>query len=687
MWRRCPTRALSTPRRSLDLEQTLIDIGLTKLSETAVRSRSATNQEKQRMISAHLEGQRELEKHFYLMLIPLLGNRVRRKCAVDMVENWESKESLKRDAMRRKDLSRWVKKLGRKSVASESDVSDFHEIQKKWEHHRKMSGKHLRKDVLKSWRKPGNDEDTYSLLERLMLNKFVEVGTCPRDQLPELVRYLNEADILLGKIFTNDWNIIVLSNILDAVSVVLDSQFAENDWQGTMISSEIFLRELELERKCMRVATENSAFVKSTLFGIGKVSQMSDLAKKSRQWLPIYANAYAEAIRETITRRQADNPGGYAYSPDLILFKSEDVMKYTLHFIFEQIPMHKGQMSIQDLSIKLGKFLIQMLTQNETSLTRFTEDLNYRMFLFTQDMEGNHRKDILNRALSVARMIYSMKPQQDEEEEFLEEENSIQLSQIAARIGANVLKVLCNTEVLDLTDQEAKELKESFPEQNPRVLVEHHQRRYGRGAAIRYDSRVRFTESARRIIEKSDIGTISDLAPSPMLVPPLEWKSIRHGPYLLLKTDFLRTKRTYYLNSVMQEANLSKIFESVNALSATPWVINKEIYKFMMECWDKKIKIGKIPSRSDIEMKPIDSSFSKEEMRAYKREQKLILQRNAEMYSLRCDFMLRMNVAKNLFNDEIYFPYNLDFRGRAYPIPPHLNHIGSDIARALLLVS
>jgi DNA-directed RNA polymerase len=31
-----------------------------------------------------------------------------------------------------------------------------------------------------------------------------------------------------------------------------------------------------------------------------------------------------------------------------------------------------------------------------------------------------------------------------------------------------------------------------------------------------------------------------------------------------------------------------------------------------------------------------------------------------------------------------YFPHSLDFRGRAYPIPPHLNHVGSDLCRGLL---
>jgi len=34
--------------------------------------------------------------------------------------------------------------------------------------------------------------------------------------------------------------------------------------------------------------------------------------------------------------------------------------------------------------------------------------------------------------------------------------------------------------------------------------------------------------------------------------------------------------------------------------------------------------------------------------------------------------------------DKIYFPYNVDFRGRAYPIPPHLSNVGSDLCRGML---
>jgi DNA-directed RNA polymerase len=42
-------------------------------------------------------------------------------------------------------------------------------------------------------------------------------------------------------------------------------------------------------------------------------------------------------------------------------------------------------------------------------------------------------------------------------------------------------------------------------------------------------------------------------------------------------------------------------------------------------------------------------------------------------------------VANKLRDEEaFYYPHNLDFRGRAYPMHPHLNHLGNDVCRGLL---
>ena len=56
-----------------------------------------------------------------------------------------------------------------------------------------------------------------------------------------------------------------------------------------------------------------------------------------------------------------------------------------------------------------------------------------------------------------------------------------------------------------------------------------------------------------------------------------------------------------------------------------------------------------------------------------------------ELVSMRADMNLKLEVARKFRGERaIYYPHNLDFRGRAYPMHPHLNHLGSDMCRGLL---
>lgn len=47
--------------------------------------------------------------------------------------------------------------------------------------------------------------------------------------------------------------------------------------------------------------------------------------------------------------------------------------------------------------------------------------------------------------------------------------------------------------------------------------------------------------------------------------------------------------------------------------------------------------------------------------------------------------MYRIAVAESWKDEILYFPHNMDFRGRVYPISPYLSHMGDDINRSLLL--
>lgn len=70
--------------------------------------------------------------------------------------------------------------------------------------------------------------------------------------------------------------------------------------------------------------------------------------------------------------------------------------------------------------------------------------------------------------------------------------------------------------------------------------------------------------------------------------------------------------------------------------------------------------------------------------RLFREMQRRVKMKNAELHSLRCDLQLKYWVAEKFADDKMYFPCNMDFRGRAYPIPPNLSHLGSDLCRGLL---
>lgn len=48
--------------------------------------------------------------------------------------------------------------------------------------------------------------------------------------------------------------------------------------------------------------------------------------------------------------------------------------------------------------------------------------------------------------------------------------------------------------------------------------------------------------------------------------------------------------------------------------------------------------------------------------------------------------LLRYEIILFQFRDRIFWlPHNMDFRGRVYPVPPHLSHLGADLSRAILV--
>jgi len=195
----------------------------------------------------------------------------------------------------------------------------------------------------------------------------------------------------------------------------------------------------------------------------------------------------------------------------------------------------------------------------------------------------------------------------------------------------------------------------------------------------------------------------------PMIVPPSKWIAPNAGGYRWLEVEMMRTHRSNVQKEVLQHADLSIVYDGLNILGKTAWKINKDILEIGENCWENNIPIGDIPSRIDFEVpsEPIyPTSFNPEpytnkedpelksqinafqSYRASTTKRQRILQKNMDLRSLRCSAMLKINQANKFKEFErIYFPYNLDFRGRAYPVPPHLSNVGSDLCRGMLTFS
>jgi DNA-directed RNA polymerase len=172
----------------------------------------------------------------------------------------------------------------------------------------------------------------------------------------------------------------------------------------------------------------------------------------------------------------------------------------------------------------------------------------------------------------------------------------------------------------------------------------------------------------------------------PMLVPPLPWTAPERGGYYKNNSPMIRYHS--YAEQVKpmidRQEELGIVYGALNALGATAWRINPHVYKVAREIWEEGGGSAEIPDRRDLPI-PLPLVQGEGRSTSWFRQMKAIDRHNSNLHSLRCDFILKLDVAERFKDRIVYFPHNMDFRGRVYPIPPHLNHMGGDFNRGMLL--
>lgn len=182
---------------------------------------------------------------------------------------------------------------------------------------------------------------------------------------------------------------------------------------------------------------------------------------------------------------------------------------------------------------------------------------------------------------------------------------------------------------------------------------------------------------------------------APMIVKPEDWTSYYEGGYygeLRPYHKLLRLKDlpSYFHDSYMEklnEADLSKVLSAVNAVQSTPWKINTRVLDVVNEIFEKGMQIGGIPELNPLpEIPRLEDPYTKEELKAHKTKMVLRLKKEQRRKSHYLRALAEVRTAKRYAKYErIYFPCNMDFRGRIYPIP-NFSFQGDDLAKGLLLM-
>lgn len=322
--------------------------------------------------------------------------------------------------------------------------------------------------------------------------------------------------------------------------------------------------------------------------------------------------------------------------PILIRLKAEVVIATTLITMFNEVDYNS---SVYSLCMRVGESV-----RNELRLLRIKEEF------FDEYNEYKYKSKGHFRPILVAKLCRELGI-----EETWDRETKV-------HVGAMLVKV-----VLENT-QYFKYLK------------------YKRGKET--ITRIIFTEEFIAELEQiHDALMINNPWNFPMIAEPLPWDYTETGGYYFIRNDMV--KRPHWdtkLSNTKPKTN--EVYVFLNLLQNTAWKINTMILSVAKQIWEAGGGMAGIPSKELISIPPFPKEGETDLVvkKEWKKVAAGIHDLNAAQMSKRKATIMKIFTANKFVDEEaIYYVWQLDWRGRAYPIGSHLNPQGDDLSKALLM--
>lgn len=185
--------------------------------------------------------------------------------------------------------------------------------------------------------------------------------------------------------------------------------------------------------------------------------------------------------------------------------------------------------------------------------------------------------------------------------------------------------------------------------------------------------------------------SLAGIAPvyQPCVVPPKPWTGVVGGGYWAKGRRPLPLIRLGSKSAVAryEDVYMPEVYDAVNIVQNTPWKVNKKV----LDVVNMVEKLNNTPIDDIPQMEPLKpedyAGETEEELKAWKKAAAGIYRREKARQSRRLSLSFIVNQA-NKFSQfkAIWFPYNMDWRGRVYAVPM-FNPQGNDMQKGLLTLA
>ena len=263
-------------------------------------------------------------------------------------------------------------------------------------------------------------------------------------------------------------------------------------------------------------------------------------------------------------------------------------------------------------------------------------------------------------------------------------ENRIWTGPLKAKVGAVLISCLIKAAKVDVS-RKHPETGERTKQRQP-VFYHSYQYQIGRRLGV-----IRLNPE---IVKKLTKEPVSGLVAKhlPMVVKPKPWSRIDNGGFLRTRVEAIRMKhgdvqQKQYARAAVEKGDMDQVFSGLDVLAKTPWKINRAVFDVMLDAWNSGEAVANLAAENPQISYPEEPPASDDSnaRKLWMKQMKMAENQKTGLHSQRCFQNFQLEIARAFLNHTFYYPHNVDFRGRAYPIPPYFNHMGADNSRGLLM--